>query len=92
MTQLTFGDLAAKNPLPDAGDQWLDVFRALEAIAASTLLEFDSALAWGQWCRRMAADAITKCRSKHCEGKPAARQLSVGQQDAEVGVGNAVVV
>ncbi len=38
------------------------MYRAIHAIAASTLLEFGGPLAWGRWCRRKAIDAIRELR------------------------------
>lgn len=65
MTQLTLGDLAAHALLPELTDESsLAMFRAMEAVAGSTLLEFDSALAWGQWCRRTASAAIAAARRR----------------------------
>ncbi len=63
MTQLTFGDMAACTPLPElTDDRWFELVRAVESIAVSTLLEFDNALAWGQWCRRTAARAMADAK------------------------------
>ena len=74
MTQLELADFAASTPLPaDIGGKAQGLFAALESIAASTLLEFESPLRWGQWCRRQAAAA---CR-RMAERRTASRRRAV---------------
>ena len=64
MVQLPLGDLAAVGPVPKmTADRWATMCLAMEAIAASTLLEFDNSLVWAQWCRREAAKAIASSKA-----------------------------
>ena len=57
MAQLTLTEVVDPAPELD-GEMASSLYRAMQAIAGSTLLEFEGALAWGQWCRRTAAEAI----------------------------------
>ena len=47
-----------EDPAGFSGEAACLMHRALEAIAGSTLLEFEDAVKWGQWCRVTAAGAI----------------------------------
>jgi hypothetical protein len=58
MTQLMLAEICDDGPDEFGNEQSRSMHRALHAIAASTLLEFDSALDWGQWCRVTAAAGI----------------------------------
>lgn len=59
MMQMTLGDFAAVGPVPKMTENnWTTMCVAMESIAASTLMEFDNALLWAQWCRRAASTAI----------------------------------
>ena len=63
MTQLTLGDIGSTKGIPTGvHDDSVALYQALETIAGSTILEFDDALHWAQWCRRMATDAITQAK------------------------------
>jgi len=51
MTQLTFGDLATRTPLPKATDeQWCAMCRTMEAIAAATLMDATFLVASEEQC------------------------------------------
>ena len=65
MVQMTLGDLADRTALPVMSDEhWAAMCHAMETIAGSTLMEFDNALVWAQWCRRTAADALTTSKKR----------------------------
>jgi hypothetical protein len=61
VSQLSFTEIV--EDVPEMSDEgFCALYRSMTAIAASTLLEFETALAWGQWCRRTAAQCIAETK------------------------------
>jgi hypothetical protein len=75
MTQLMLAKICDDTPNEFGGEPCRSMHRALHAIAASTLLEFNNALTWGQWCRVTAAAGLRQSplsrKNVEREGSPA---------------------